>query len=240
MQQNERLIIKIANKFYTDLSPSIDFDDLIQEGSIGLMLAAEKYIFGLESKAKFSTYAVHWIYQKMHRFIRYRNTNEETSLNKPYGEDNAELGEFIMDPKNDMCSIEDSVYLQELSEELRRVMTDSLTLTQREVLNFRYGLDCKPCTYEEVGEILGFTKVRAQQIEHKSLSLIRRTTWGRKRIAEHMREYGDHTFRSGSANAWDSYIMQRLKEENREEYIRLLMERLKSTDRALRDRAFML
>lgn len=55
---NLRLVIKIAKQFR---SPSVPFEDLIQEGNIGLLTAVDKYDHTLGFK--FSTCAVPWIRQ---------------------------------------------------------------------------------------------------------------------------------------------------------------------------------
>lgn len=62
--RNPRLVTAIAKKH---LRKGLDVDDLIQEGSLGLMRAAEK--FSNKFNVKFSTYAGHWIDQSIIRAI---------------------------------------------------------------------------------------------------------------------------------------------------------------------------
>ena len=59
-----RLVINIAKGYH---SPLIPFEDLIQEGAIGLMVAAERY--DVKKGFRFSTYATHWIKQAISRAI---------------------------------------------------------------------------------------------------------------------------------------------------------------------------
>jgi RNA polymerase sigma factor (sigma-70 family) len=62
LDQNKGIVNKLVNKFYTEKTNSIDREDLMQEGFIGLILAANKY--DNPNKAQFITYAVFWINEK--------------------------------------------------------------------------------------------------------------------------------------------------------------------------------
>src|SRR5579871_494050 len=64
VEANMRLVISIAKTYHSTLVP---FEDLVQEGAIGLMTACERYD---PSKGyRFSTYATHWIRQAISRAI---------------------------------------------------------------------------------------------------------------------------------------------------------------------------
>lgn len=62
IERNLRLVIPIAKKY---MGYELSFLDLIQEGSLGLMIALDKY--DLSMGYKFSTYATWWIHQSIGR-----------------------------------------------------------------------------------------------------------------------------------------------------------------------------
>lgn len=64
VEHNLRLSVAIAKRY---TKPGVSLNDLVQEGNMGLMMAADKYIS--EYGCKFSTYAVWWIKQKITRYI---------------------------------------------------------------------------------------------------------------------------------------------------------------------------
>ncbi len=64
VEANMRLVINIAKNYNTHLLP---FEDLVQEGAIGLMTAAER--FDASRGFRFSTYATHWIRQSISRAL---------------------------------------------------------------------------------------------------------------------------------------------------------------------------
>jgi RNA polymerase primary sigma factor len=70
VEANLRLVVKIARAF---LGPDISYMDIIQEGNLGLIRAAEKYDY--RKNVRFSTYAAWWVRQYIGRFLaNYRRT----------------------------------------------------------------------------------------------------------------------------------------------------------------------
>jgi RNA polymerase primary sigma factor len=72
---NLRLVIKIARSYITS---DTSFMDLVQEGNIGLMRAAEKYDH--LKNVRFSTYAGWWIRQSIRRFL----SNKRRTIRLPH------------------------------------------------------------------------------------------------------------------------------------------------------------
>jgi RNA polymerase primary sigma factor len=70
IESNYRLVLSIAKKYYRN---DISFDDLLQESSIGLLKAVDR--FDPELGYKFSTYACWWIKQAALQYINENCTN---------------------------------------------------------------------------------------------------------------------------------------------------------------------
>ena len=77
---NLRLVVKIAKAY---VSPEMGLMDLIQEGNLGLIKAAEKYDYRKE--VRFSTYASWWIKQSISRAI----TNKKRAIRLPHRKEEA-------------------------------------------------------------------------------------------------------------------------------------------------------
>ncbi|MDF1567913.1 MAG: RNA polymerase sigma factor RpoD/SigA [Spirochaetaceae bacterium] len=77
---NLRLVVKIAKAY---VSPDMVLMDLIQEGNLGLIKAAEKYDYRKE--VRFSTYASWWIKQSISRAI----TNKKRTIRLPHRKEEA-------------------------------------------------------------------------------------------------------------------------------------------------------
>ncbi|ELU5588396.1 sigma-70 family RNA polymerase sigma factor [Clostridium perfringens] len=189
LENNDKLVYKIASKFYSEKINAIEFDDLLQEGRIGFILACSKYDCEYIKKTKFITYAFYWIYQKIHRFITRNNTNDEISLNIPVGEERKnELLDCVESNKNDIKDTEDKIYLSSLRLELEGVMDKYNTLNEREILKLYYGWDTEEMDIYQIADIFDTTSYNIKDIKKKAINKIRNSMWFR---VEYQRRYSE-------------------------------------------------
>ncbi len=220
IQANLRFVVSIAKKYQVS---GISLIDLINEGNLGLIIAADK--FDYRKGYHFISYAVWWIRQSIlkaiaekSRLIRLplnRSTdirkieesinkltnklkrppsaseiadqldmdNEEVntllsaaqgyvSLESPIGNDNSSvLSDIVSDTTGPRP--EDSVMANSLAESLNDAL-NSLSETERIVINLRYGLNNnKRMSLEKIGKKFGLSKERIRQIEKKAIKRLK-------------------------------------------------------------------
>ena len=209
---NMRLVFSIVGR---NLKLRINFEDLSQEGHIGVLRAIEK--FDPNSGLKFATYAVWWIYQttgranqqtkhlivipahqamqavKLSQLLSTEHGNtgiedisKQLDLSREYvlallpiirstknlnsqtsSENSLTLGDSLADYRTDSAEL--ALSQSELTKAVKESL-NRLHKREREILNLRYGLQgAPPMTLKAVGALLGITRERVRQIEHKAL-----------------------------------------------------------------------
>ena len=160
VESNLKFVVKIANEYLGYM----DLEDLINEGNIGLIHAAEK--FNPSTGNKFITYAVWWIRAYIQKAIRETSTGVKfpsnkfdemkkskwklASLDKAVGneEEKATLADFIVDER--IMNPEESFLIHQTELELKQFIKE-LKPNEKAVIIKRYGLDGKdPMTLSEL------------------------------------------------------------------------------------------
>jgi RNA polymerase sigma factor, sigma-70 family len=120
IQRNEGIVRKLANK-YNGLNKLIEFDDLVQSGTIDFIAAANRYDITMENRANFITYAFQWIEREIYNCVNgrsSRNINNNKfyktfkSLNELVGDDEEmELLELVNSHYKGIENVDEQIYL---------------------------------------------------------------------------------------------------------------------------------
>ncbi len=115
IERNLRLVISRARKF---LNKGLEFEDLIQEGNIGLMKAVDK--FDSSKKTRISTYATWWIDQSIRRAISNKGKTVRIPTHIEFMQTNLNqlkqvmTGELKREPTTEELSIRSGIDLKTL------------------------------------------------------------------------------------------------------------------------------
>ena len=172
-------------KGYVNLG--LSYEDLIQEGNLGLMYAVDT--FDMTYKNKMTTYATWWIRHYITRAISNQariirvpaaileskkevDIEDPLSLDEPLGTLGDEtFGSTIIDYKT--ATPEDKIFFEEMRTDLDAALA-TLEARESEVLRQRFGLQGSlPLTLEEIGQNMKISKERVRQIERNALRKMR-------------------------------------------------------------------
>ena len=173
MDRNERDHLITSNMGYVVTLARQYKNDLLSEGSIGLMKAADKFD---PSRGKpFVTFAAPYIRQSIEDAIK-RVAGEmpvlSTDESLPVGSNNNFTLLNVLEDK-DAPHTDATLEQNALSDEL---MTAIDTLNEREqaVIKRFFGIDCQRMTMAEIGMELGLKRERVRQIRDKAVRKLKR------------------------------------------------------------------
>jgi RNA polymerase primary sigma factor len=163
IRANLRLVVSIAKRH---VGPMENFFELVSDGNMSLMRAAEKFDFA--RGFKFSTYASWAIMKNFARTIP-----DEHRHHDRFRTSSTEMFSTAEDDRSDQIELESSQVQREAQVEK---ILGSLDEREQKIIIRRFGLQRgrEPLTLKQVGAELGVTKERIRQIEARALSKLRK------------------------------------------------------------------
>mgnify|MGYP004556968133 FL=1 len=176
IEHNLRLVAHIIKKYYGN---SAEQDDLISIGTIGLIKAVST--FDYEKGARFATYASRCIENEILMYFRNKKKYaQDVSFTEPIDSDKDGNTLSLIDIMADERSVAEDIEDKLRDERLYKVIGDTLSLREKEIIYLRYGLDGRQSyTQREVAKHLGISRSYVSRIEKKALETLR----------EHMEAY---------------------------------------------------
>ena len=162
IRANLRLVVSIAKRY---VGPAGDFFELVSDGNLSLMRAAEKFDVSLGNR--FSTYASWAIMRNFARSIpamlRYRDH---------YHSSTSEMFATTEDVRTDQHE-QESAQIQR--ESRVKGLLSGLDAREQQIITGRFGLTRgqEPLTLKQVGAAMGVTKERIRQLQMRALGKLR-------------------------------------------------------------------
>ncbi len=163
IRANLRLVVSIAKRH---VAQADNFFELVSDGNMSLMRAAEKFDFARGNK--FSTYASWAIMKNFARTIP-----DEHRRRDRFRTSHGEMFSSAEDDRADQYEQESAQLLREA--QVGKIL-EGLDEREQKIIIRRFGLERgrEPLTLKEVGAELGVTKERIRQIEARAISKLRK------------------------------------------------------------------
>jgi RNA polymerase primary sigma factor len=167
---NMGYVVTLARQYKSDI---LSTDDLVSEGAIGLMKAAEKYD---ASKGKpFVTFAAPYIRRAIEKAISRLTTDidtRSTDESLPVGSRNNYTLLNVLEDKN---AVRADAAVEEitLTDDLLKCM-NVLNEREQRVVNLYYGNGYERQTMAEIAETMGLKRERVRQVRDQALRKLRK------------------------------------------------------------------
>ncbi len=162
IQANLRFVVSVARQHQ---HRGLPLEDLINEGNIGLMKAAER--FDPDRGVRFITYAVWWIRQAMLRALKTEGRLPQVPVSQALEAGEAAIEDFSFPHPDE--ALARSVVQSEIATALHE-----LPERERKILDERYGLTSHtPSTLAQMGESCHLSRERIRQLEKRALRRLR-------------------------------------------------------------------
>lgn len=143
-----------------------DREDLIQEGSIGLLKAIKTYNY--KKGIRFSTYAFSCVKNEMLYYLR-RNKYNYIYLND-YIYDDIELIETIKSADEDIL---DNMIKVEMIESLRKYINKKLNKIDQFIIKTLFGIDCESKNQTEISNLLNISQGSVSKEKSRILGILK-------------------------------------------------------------------
>jgi RNA polymerase primary sigma factor len=162
IRANLRLVVSIAKRY---VGPAKDFFELVSDGNMSLMRAAEK--FDVSRGNKFSTYASWAIMKNFARTLPAEHRHQDR-----FRTSDSETLSAAEDVRTDQHELESA---QSQRESRVQGLLGRLDEREQRILAGRFGLirGQEPLTLTQVGAEMGVTKERIRQIQVRAMSRLR-------------------------------------------------------------------
>ena len=172
VEHNLRLVVYIAKKFE---NTSLDLEDLISVGSIGLIKAVNS--FNVEKNIKLATFASRCIENEILMHLRKTSKQKnELSLEEPLNTDN-DGNELIL---ADILTVDTDSVTKNIEAQVERELLykslSKLNEREKEIIILRFGLitDTEEKTQKEVADLLGISQSYISRIEKKIIGRLKK------------------------------------------------------------------
>lgn len=166
VRRNLRFVVMLARRHQ---HRGVHVLDLVQEGTLGLMRAVEK--FDPDRGVRFASYAVWWIREA---FARVLASREETAsfADPPCGEDDEDSWIDRLAAPNE-TSPETMILNADTAKGLHHALT-CLPVQEADIIRLRFGLgEGRPLTLAQVGQRLGLSRAQVQLREQRAVTRLR-------------------------------------------------------------------